>query len=427
MGRSEPTPPGLKSFSPAAADRLAAPDPGEGGAPLALPAPQPLRSPKLLLKRGARRLLKNTSIGRFYSGLRQTSAAVTALQFRADHIEREVEGLSADKLHALHQHLERLERHVAGIEKLIDIGKVEAGEQLDASGRRIDGRIDALDERLEAVRRKLVAEQALAARSYTDMSRRVDLLRHRQPAAAAPAGEAEAAPAASAEGLQSLIDAFYNRLEDRYRGSREEIKRRLLKYIPDAESAAQRCGGLPVLDIGCGRGEWLELLAEHGLKATGVDLNPVQIEEARAAGLDVHQGDAIAWLGKAADASFSMITAHHLVEHLPFETVVWIAREALRVLAPGGILLFETPNPRNILVSTTGFHMDPTHIRPLPAEVLSTLFDTIGFFPVESRFLHPHEKLPAFLGEHRLDPELANLFFGPQDHAVLGTRPKVAD
>lgn len=400
---------------------------GEAGVPLALPAPQPLRSPKLFLKRGARRLLKNTSIGRFYSGLRQTSAAVTALQFRADHIEREVEGLSAEKLDAVRQHLDRLEQHVAGIEKVIDSG---LGGQIDALGRRIDGRIDALDERLEAVRRKLVAEQALAARSYTDMSRRVDLLRHHPPAAAAPAAEAEAAPAApapSAEGLQSLIDAFYNRLEDRYRGSREEIKRRLLKYIPDAESAAQRCGGLPVLDIGCGRGEWLELLAEHGLKATGVDLNPVQIEEARAAGLDVHQGDAIAWLGKAADASFSMITAHHLVEHLPFETVVWIAREALRVLAPGGVLLFETPNPRNILVSTTGFHMDPTHIRPLPAEVLSTLFDTIGFHPVESRFLHPHEKLPVFLAERRLDPELANLFFGPQDHAVLGTRPKVAE
>ena len=417
MGRSAAPPPELKSFSPAAADRLATPDHGEADPPLALPAPQPLRSPKLLLKRGARRLLKNTSIGRFYSGLRQTSAAVTALQFRTDHIEREVEGLQADKLAAVRQQLDMLEKQVATLE-------ADLGRQI---GERVDGRADALEERLETLRRRLADEQALVTRSYSDISRRVDLLRHRQPAAAAPETQDEAASAQPADGLQSLIDAFYNRLEDRYRGSREEIKRRLLKYIPDAESAAQRCGGLPVLDIGCGRGEWLELLAEHGLKATGVDLNPVQIEEARAAGLDVHQGDAIAWLGKAADASFSMITAHHLVEHLPFETVVWIAREALRVLAPGGILLFETPNPRNILVSTTGFHMDPTHIRPLPAEVLSTLFDTIGFHPVETRFLHPHEKLPVFLNEHRLDPELANLFFGPQDHAVLGTRPKAGE
>lgn len=410
---------------PAAADRLSARSEGDAAAQLAPPAWSPVRSPKLLLKRGARRLLKNTSIGRFYSGLRQTSAAVTALQFRADSIERSVEDVSGaqdERVAALRLDLSAIKEQIAAVEQRLEERVGGVSGHVEA----VNERVDALGDRLNGFRQNVSAEQALITRAYSDLSRRVDLLRHQRAAAAEP--EVAAAPAARTDdGLQSLIDAFYNRLEDRYRGSREEIKRRLLKYIPDAESAAQRCGGLPVLDIGCGRGEWLELLAGHGLKATGVDLNPVQIEEARAAGLDVHQGDAIAWLAEAADASVSMITAHHLVEHLPFETVAWMTREALRVLAPGGILLFETPNPRNLLVSTTGFHMDPTHIRPLPAEVLATLFDTVGFHPVESRFLHPHERLPAFLDGGRLDPEIAMLFFGPQDHAVIGTRPKAGE
>ena len=419
MGQTPP--PGLKTFSPAVADRLSERPEGEAVA-THLAGWSPARSPKLLLKRGARRLLKNTSIGRFYSGLRQTSAAVTALQSRADRIEQSIEDALKRDLEAIRDALRldlaAIREEIAAVERRV----------ADVSGHAemVNVRVDELKDRLNGLRQHVAAEQALITRAYSDVSRRVDLLRHQRAATAEP--EAGGAPAAKVDdGLQSLIDAFYNRLEDRYRGSREEIKRRLLKYIPDAESAAQRCGGLPVLDIGCGRGEWLELLTEHGLKATGVDLNPVQIEEARAVGLDVHQGDAVAWLAEAADASVSMITAHHLVEHLPFETVAWMTREALRVLAPGGILLFETPNPRNLLVSTTGFHMDPTHIRPLPAEVLSTLFDTVGFYPVESRFLHPHERLPVFLDGGRLDPEIAMLFFGPQDHAVIGTRPRAGE
>jgi O-antigen chain-terminating methyltransferase len=154
-----------------------------------------------------------------------------------------------------------------------------------------------------------------------------------------------------------------------------------------------------------------------------VELNPVQAGEARAEGLDVLEGDACAHLASVPDGSLAMVTAHHLVEHLPFRTVAWIAREALAKLAPGGLLLFETPNPNSLLVGARSFHMDPTHLRPLPAEVLETLLDTVGFHPVETRFMHPHEKLGTFDRERRLDPEIAGLIFGPQDLAVIATRP----
>ena len=178
----------------------------------------------------------------------------------------------------------------------------------------------------------------------------------------------------------------------------------------------------PVLDLGCGRGEWLELLAEAGIAAEGVDTNPMQIAEA-GPGLAIREGDALAALAEAPDGAYAAITAHHLVEHLPFDRVVWMTREALRCLAPGGVLIYETPNPRNLIVGATTFHIDPTHRRPLPAEVLTTLMDTAGFHPVEARPLHPSETREAVVAEGRLDPDIADLLFGPQDLAVIGTRP----
>jgi O-antigen chain-terminating methyltransferase len=122
-----------------------------------------------------------------------------------------------------------------------------------------------------------------------------------------------------------------------------------------------------------------------------------------------------------------MISAHHLVEHLPFDAVAWIAREAMRVLAPEGILLFETPHTRNVLVGATTFHTDPTHLKPMPEQVLTVLFDTAGFDPVEVRALNPHARFKEFLDTPDFNDELAFLLFGPQDLAVLGTKPAPKD
>jgi O-antigen chain-terminating methyltransferase len=268
---------------------------------------------------------------------------------------------------------------------------------------------------------RAAAEHALLSRAYSDLSRRLDLARFAQgekPAATLAAGAPE-----PPEGLEALLDAFYARLEDRFRGSREEIAGRLRAYLPDARAAFERTGGKPALDLGCGRGEWLGVLAEAGLPAEGVDLNPQQTAEAAEAGLAIRQGDALAALAEAPDASLSLVSAHHLIEHLPFERVVSLTREALRALAPGGVLLYETPNVRNLIVGASTFHIDPTHRRPLPAEALSVLFDTVGFHPVELRHLHPSETQEAFLAERRADPAIVSLLFGPQDLAVLGTRP----
>lgn len=293
-------------------------------------------------------------------------------------------------------------------------------------GERMRPELDGFAGRLEGFERRVdrvAGDVAQSARAYSELSRRLDLQRFR-------GGEAARDPAPEGpparEGLDALLESFYGRLEDRYRGSREEIKRRLAVYLPDIAAAREAAGGRAVLDLGCGRGEWVELLTEQGHAAEGIDLNPVQIAEAEAAGLPVRQGDALAALAEAPDNAYAAVTAHHLVEHLPFETVGWMTREALRVLAPGGVLIYETPNPRNLIVGATTFHLDPTHRRPMPAEVLTTLLDTAGYHPVEARPLHPSETLGAFRRDARADPYIAELLFGPQDLAVLATKPAVA-
>ncbi|WP_229747930.1 class I SAM-dependent methyltransferase [Marivita lacus] len=274
----------------------------------------------------------------------------------------------------------------------------------------------------------LRAETSLMARVFADLSRRVDMIGQRT----GIASEDLSTPGAqidlpASEGFEAFKDSFYHRLENRYRGSVEEIADRLRIYLPDVEAAVMRSGGKPVMDIGCGRGEWLGLLKRAGIEGFGVDTNAVQIEAAKEQGLDVRLGDALKALAEMEDNSLAMISAHHLVEHLPFDAVAWIAREALRVLAPGGILLFETPHTRNVLVGATTFHTDPTHLKPMPEQVLTVLYDTAGFDPVEVRALNPHTRFKEFLDTPDFNDELAFLLFGPQDLAVLGTKPAPKD
>lgn len=305
-----------------------------------------------------------------------------------------------------------------------------ASEDLAARLATVEARLDrdiepvvlAGGERLGTIERRLseaAMDSAQTKRAYGEVSRRLDAIRFGggEGRAAAPEGPP------STEGLDALLEAFYGRLEDRYRGAREEIKGRLRVYLADVEAAATAAPGKPVLDLGCGRGEWIELLTEQRIAAEGVDLNAIQIAEAKAAGLDVREGDALKALADAPDNAYAAITAHHLVEHLPFRTVSWMTREALRVLAPGGVLIYETPNARNLIVGATTFHIDPTHVRPVVAEVLTTLMDTLGFHPIEARPLHPSETREAFLAANRADPYIAELLFGPQDLAILATKP----
>ncbi len=312
-------------------------------------------------------------------------------------------------------------RQVQDLSMRLDHKVQDLGAKVQDLGARLDRLGSSFRLMVAGETQVLMARNAELARNYMDLSRRLDHILLTLSGLSEP--QEHGAVPNDTSGLGSVKDSFYHKLENKYRGTTADIKNRLRIYLPDVESAVLRTGDKPVMDIGCGRGEWLELLADSEITAIGIDTNPVQIADVQAAGLDARHSDARSALSQAEDDSLSCITAHHLIEHLPFEDVLWLTREALRVLAPGGLLLFETPNVRNILVGATSFYNDPTHLSPMTQPVLEVLFETVGFHPIQMRHLHPHEKLAEFMGKPGFDPELANLLFGAQDLAVLGHKP----
>lgn len=172
---------------------------------------------------------------------------------------------------------------------------------------------------------------------------------------------------------------FYRAFEDRHRGSRELIKDRLRAYLPFLHPLASALAPARALDLGCGRGEWLELLGEQGFTAHGVDLDEGMLAACRERGLDVETQDALSSLRAQGDASLALVSGFHLIEHISFDDVQALIVEALRVLQPGGLLIMETPNPENLVVATSGFYMDPSHLRPIPPQLLEFVVEFHGF------------------------------------------------
>lgn len=190
---------------------------------------------------------------------------------------------------------------------------------------------------------------------------------------------------------ESSLDALYVAFEDQFRGSREVIFNRLKVYLPLIEKAKIGTPESPILDVGCGRGEWLELLRESGYKGSGIDISEVMLEQCRARGLEVTEGDAISYLQSLPDASLGVLSGFHIIEHIPFASLIKLFDEALRVLKSCGVIIFETPNPRNILVGSGDFYRDPTHLNPIHPDTISYIASLKGFIDSESYFFEEKE------------------------------------
>ena len=217
-------------------------------------------------------------------------------------------------------------------------------------------------------------------------------------------------------------EALYLAFEDRFRGSDEQIRARLLPCLQALTAANAGTPERPILDLGCGRGEWLALLAEHGLTARGIDSSAAMVETARMRGRTATSGDAVAEVASCPPASLGAVTAFHLAEHLPFARLVQLLDRALEALAPGGVLLLETPNPENLLVGSSTFWLDPTHRRPLPPPLLAFLAEQRGYSDVRIETCHPYpddERPPVETAfERAAEPRL----FGPQDYRLWARR-----
>lgn len=216
-----------------------------------------------------------------------------------------------------------------------------------------------------------------------------------------------------------LLDAFYVSFEDRFRGGTELIRERLQFYLPILKDNT-KLKDLPAVDIGCGRGEWLQILREEGFCGVGIDLNRVMVDLCKQKDLEAYKYDAISYLNSAQSESIGVITGFHIVEHLPFKSLISLLSESLRVLTPGGVVIFETPNSRNILVGTHNFYIDPTHRNPVPSELTQFLLEHIGFTSVKVFNLHPYNDDIKLRENDPVSQRFNDYFYGSQDYAIIG-------
>ena len=282
----------------------------------------------------------------------------------------------------------------------------EAFQQFEEEQRRkeedLGRRLEAADERLQLLRREVLDNAQRLVRLLEAGGR---------PEREAPAEAREAAPPEEPPALGAA-------LEGEIRGTRAEAQARWKVYLP----MMPREGA--VLDVGCGRGEWLELLRQKGIAARGVESNRLLVAECRERQLEAEQAEALEYLARTPDGSLGAVTVLRLVEHLAFPDLVRLVDEVARVLRLGGTAIFETPNPENLLVASRDFYRDPGRRHPIPAETLRLLAASRGLGAVEVLFLNPNEdadRLPEE-GEGAVARRFNRYFYGPRDYAVVGRK-----
>ncbi len=216
-----------------------------------------------------------------------------------------------------------------------------------------------------------------------------------------------------------LLDSLYFSLEDGLRGTPEQIKEEVKVYLPVLEKAGISSD---ILDVGCGRGEWLQVLREAGFQARGIDTNRILVQQCKELSLDVEEREALSYLGSLSDGSLNAVTAFHFAEHLPLETLVKFLDEAGRTLKPGGLIILETPNPENLLVGSCNFYLDPTHKNPIPIPTMKLLLEARGFRCEEVLKLHAVSSTKIEVKD-QLTSHLNHFLYGPMNYAVVARKP----
>lgn len=215
-------------------------------------------------------------------------------------------------------------------------------------------------------------------------------------------------------------DVLYRRLEDALRGGEAHVREDVEPY------AVLAANHQPVLDVGCGRGEFLALCHERSIKARGVDTNERSVSDLRERGLNVTLAAIPECFASIEDGSLGSVLAMHVVEHLPTDALFALFRESARVMRTGGLLMIETPNAESMAMSAGDFWRDPTHIAPRHPAALTVLAREHGFAIDDIRAIH---ELPegTRIAIHDGDPpELQRVIhavndrlFAPQDLRLI--------
>lgn len=312
---------------------------------------------------------------------------------------------------------ERHEHRVRHLEAFMDEGLKEVMRHNDALFARVDQKMDRYRRQAGDLTTRLGSALAIAEGAE---------------ATAGEEGSQGEAPAV-APLIRAREELSYLELEERYRGTAEDIESRIGGYLERLE------GQEPILDLGCGRGEALELFRAQGWDARGVDGSAEMAQRCREKGLEVVEGDLFEHLSEAAAESLGAVVSFHVIEHLPVVSLDRLVRLAFRALRPGGLLILETPNPLSVVVAARNFWLDPTHLRPVHPETLRLFYELAGFDDVERLALRPfapEERLPELdlAGLPEAQRELADRFnrfrdrldevlFGEQDYALIGRKP----
>ena len=277
---------------------------------------------------------------------------------------------------------EALAREIAAVRDLIPI-----------TIRRNDALIEALDQKIETL--------AVRIRDLTN------------PLVQRPA-------AAATQAAIDPADFIYRRLEDRLRGSETTVQELLRPYAELARSHA------PLVDVGCGRGELLELCRAEGIEARGFDTNERSVADLRARDLVADLAAIPAGFSGIEERSLGSVAAIHVVEHLPLDALTALFRESFRVLVPGGLLMIETPNAESIAMAATDFWRDPSHLAPRHPAALTVLGREHGFALEELRAIHPFPDAKRFVASdddpaslHNLVDALNDRLYGGQDLRIV--------
>ncbi|HVR70855.1 MAG TPA: methyltransferase domain-containing protein, partial [Vicinamibacteria bacterium] len=281
--------------------------------------------------------------------------------------------------------------------------------------------LERFDRRQESLARRIEGLQALRD-GLESVSEEVRAVRGALASGAPPAPTAAAAERAAA-------GAGYAAFENRFRGSPDEIRARLASYVDLFRGQA------PVVDLGCGRGEFLELLRAAGVPARGVEANAHTARESRERGLDVTEGDLLEFLRAQGAGSLGGVFAAQVAEHLRPDVLQGLLREAHRVLRAGGLLALETVNPRSVVGFLEVYIRDLTHERPLHPDTLRFLAAAAGFTDVRVEWRAPVDPAarlqpipvaglppPAAQALNENVERLNGLVYGPQEYVLLATR-----
>ena len=284
------------------------------------------------------------------------------------------------EVHALRSEID--ERAFSLVEMLTNSSETRLAAQIDSATRAaVVTSIAASREHTEAaVEAALDTSRGHLAQLRIDLvrvQRMLERIEREKPDATSP-DEMRRDPNSPPSAREPVIDdLLYLAIEDRFRGNPAEIRNRQERYLPFLPAVVDDTH--PLLDLGCGRGEWLQVLADAGIPARGLDANVGCVEECRVAGLTADVGDLVDTLAGSDDHSLGAISMFHVAEHLPFGVLADVLEQCARVLVPGGLLILETPNALNLRVAAINFWLDPTHVRPLHPELLHLLAERGGF------------------------------------------------